>query len=79
MRFSPFRERPSNAALMRHVKLRGETADIVQNEKATGRQRTVPKVQFSEGGLVFVRAVKNDQFRIAAQVILRRDGRLRIE
>ena len=51
MPLSPFGERPPDAALVRHIELRGETADIVQKEKATRRQRTVPEVQFSQSRL----------------------------
>ena len=73
MRFSPLGEGSTDATLVRHIEVRGKTADIVKHEQAARRQRAVPEIEFSQGRLVFVRAVENDQFRIATQVFAGRN------
>ena len=79
MRLSPLGERPTDAALARDVELGGELADIVQNEKASRRQCTVPEVELRERRLIFVGAVDDNQLRIAAEIIPGCQRGLRIE
>src|SRR5437588_3432791 len=60
MHFPPFGKRPPDAAIARHIELRGETADIVKNEKSAGREYAIPEIEFCQSGLIFVRAIEND-------------------
>ena len=57
MRFPPLGERSFHAALVRDIKVRGESADVMQGEKSTRFERGVPKIQFLQRRVVFVRAV----------------------
>jgi len=56
----PFAECPQNPARFRDVELHRETAHVMQNEETARLQRRIPKIQFVQGRLIFVRAVEKD-------------------
>src|SRR6476659_3280757 len=66
MFFSPLGKCATDTAFVRDVETCGKFADIVQNEDAAGRECGIPMLELSHRRLIFVRAVHNDQLRIAA-------------
>src|SRR5437763_17038628 len=60
MCFPPLGKSPPDAAFVRDIELRGEAADIVKNKKPAWCERRIPKIEFCQSGLIFVRAIKND-------------------
>src|ERR1700686_2459838 len=79
MHLPPFGKSTPDAAFMRDIELRGEAADIVENEKSARRERAIPEIELRQRGLIFVRAVQNDQLGLAAEIIARGGRRSGIE
>src|ERR1700674_5172483 len=79
MLFPPFGKVPADAAFVRDIEFRGEAADIVKNEKSARRERAIPEIEFRQRGLIFVRAIENDQLGFASEIISRGGGRSGIE
>ena len=70
MFLSPFGKSAAHSAFVRDIKSRGEFADVMENQNAAGRERGRPEIELGDGGLIFVRAVHDDQLRIAAEIFL---------
>src|SRR3954470_6581710 len=79
MGLAPFGKGPADTALLCHIKFRGETADVVQNDDPASCECGIPKFKLHHGCGVFMRAVDDDQLRGVSKIGDSRGRRLGIE